>query len=116
MLDGALTGRISLERLSWILSEGTARLYGLFPRKGTIRPGADADLTMVDPEGESVVSNERLHSKHPLSPWDGAHLPGTVTVAVVRGNVVMRGGEPTGEPLGHLVRPVENREAAGSLD
>ncbi len=112
MVDGALAGRISLERLAWVLSEGTARLYGLYPRKGAIRPGSDADFTIVDPEAESVIQNERLHSKHPLSPWDGRRLRGSLKAAVVRGNVVMRDGEPIGDAQGRLARPVSAAEGA----
>jgi allantoinase len=115
MVDGALSGRLSLERLSWVLSEGTARLYGLYPRKGAILPGSDADLTLVDPAGESEVRDERLHSKHPASPWNGTRLRGSLKAAVVRGNIVMRDGEPVGEPQGRLVRPVHARQGAGSV-
>jgi dihydroorotase-like cyclic amidohydrolase len=115
MIDAALTGRLSPERLSWVLSEGTARLYGLYPRKGVIRPGADADFTLVDPDSEFEIRNERLHSKHPLSPWDGRLLRGALTAAVVRGNVVMRDGEPVGDSRGQLVRPaiIQRREPSG---
>jgi allantoinase len=115
MIDAALTGRLSPERLSWVLSEGTARLYGLYPRKGVIRPGADADFTLVDPDSEFEIRNERLHSKHPLSPWDGRLLRGALTAAVVRGNVVMRDGEPVGDSRGQLVRPAitQRREPSG---
>ncbi|WP_228281938.1 amidohydrolase family protein [Rubrobacter marinus] len=51
MVNEVLEGRMSAEKLAWALSEGTARLYGLYPRKGSVRPGADADLTLVDPAG-----------------------------------------------------------------
>ena len=112
MLNEVFEGRLSAERLAWVLSEGTARLYGLFPRKGTIRPGADADLTLVDPTGESVVRNERLHSKHPLSPWNGTRLRGALKAAILRGNLVMRDGEPVGEPRGEHVRSSRSQEVA----
>lgn len=112
MVGEAIGGRLSPERLSWVLSEGTARLYGLYPRKGAILPGTDADLTLVDPEGESVISNERLHSKHPVSPWDGVRVRGALKAAVLRGEVIMRDGEPVGDPRGQLVRPVRSREEA----
>lgn len=112
MVDGALTGNLTLERLSWVLSEGTARLYGLYPQKGSIQPGTDADFTLVDPEGDTHIRNERLHSKQPLSPWDGRHLRGSLKAAVVRGNIVMRDGEAVGEPQGQLVRPFDAKREA----
>jgi dihydroorotase-like cyclic amidohydrolase len=105
-VNEALTGRLSPERLSCVLSEGTARLYGLYPKKGAILSGADADLTIVDREGKSVIENERLHSKHPISSWDRLRLRRALKAGVVRGNAVMRDGEPAGEPRGHLVWPV----------
>lgn len=111
MVDAALTGHLPLERLSWVLSEGTARLYGLYPKKGTIRPGADADFTIVDPDGESEIRNERLHSKQPLSPWHGQRLRGSLKAAVVRGEVVMRDGEPTGAQQGQLITPHKNSQS-----
>lgn len=114
MLNEMLEGRLSAERLAWALSEGTARLYGLYPRKGVIRPGADADLTLVDPAGETVVRNESLHSKHPLSPWNGARLRGALKASILRGSVVMSDGEPVGEPRGELVRASRKHEAAAA--
>jgi len=51
LIDAMLEGQLTSERLAWLLSEGTARVYGLFPRKGAIEPGADADFTLVDPNG-----------------------------------------------------------------
>jgi allantoinase len=110
LLNEVSRGNLSPERLSWVLSEGTARLYGLYPQKGAILPGADADLTLVDPEAEWTVSNERLHSKNPLSPWHGLSGRGVAKLGLVRGRVVMRDGEPVGEPGGQLVRPKSARE------
>jgi allantoinase len=105
LLNEVRKGRLSAERLAWVLSEGTARLYGLYPRKGTIRPGADADFTIVDPEASWTIRNEALRSKNPLSPWDGATGRGVPRFGVLRGRVVMRDGEPQGDPAGQLVRP-----------
>ncbi len=103
MVSAMLAGRIAPEQLAWVLAEGTARLFGL-AAKGVIRPGADADLVIVDPEGETVLENVRLHSKQPLTPWHGRRLKGALTAGILRGQVVMRDGEPIGEPRGRLVR------------
>ena len=103
MLDAAARGQLTYERLAWLLSEGTARLYGLFPRKGAVRPGADADLALVDPDAEWVIDDAHLHSLHPLSPWHGRRGRGAVTLALLRGSVAMREGEPVGEPRGRHV-------------
>jgi dihydroorotase len=104
MLNEVACGRITPERLAWVLSEGTARLYGVFPRKGAIQPGADADITLVDPNAEWTIDNRRLHSKHPLSPWNGLTGHGVPTLSLLRGSVIMRDLEPVSEPRGRLVR------------
>lgn len=109
LLNEVMKGRISPEKLSWVLSEGTARLYRLYPQKGSMQPGTDADFTIVDPRAEWTIRNERLHSKNPLSPWDGFSGRGLARFGVVRGRVVMRDGDPTGEQRGRLVRPARVR-------
>jgi dihydroorotase len=113
LLNEAAAGRITAERLAWVLAEGTARLYGLFPRKGVIQPGADADITLVDPNAEWTIDNRRLHSKHPLSPWNGFTGRGLPMFGLLRGRVIMRDLEPVGEPRGRLVRSTPS-EGAGT--
>jgi allantoinase len=105
MLGAMSEGRISPERLAWVCSEGTARVYGLYPQKGVIRPGSDADLTLVDADAAWRIEDARLHSKHPLSPFAGRQGRGRPVCGVLRGRVIMRDGEPVGEPGGRPVRP-----------
>jgi len=114
MLNEVAGGRVSAERLAWVLAEDTARLYGLYPRKGRIQPGADADLTVVDPEAEWSISNGRLHSKHPLSAWNGVCVRGAPTLSLLRGTVIMRDREPVGEPRGRLVRAMATSETGSA--
>jgi len=109
MVDAMLRGRTSAERLALVLSEGTARLYGLYPQKGAIQPGSDADLTIVDPSATTTIRNERLHSKQKISPWHGQQCRGAITMTVLRGRVIMRDGEPVGEVSGRLIRPAQGR-------
>ncbi|MBO9521347.1 MAG: dihydroorotase family protein [Nocardioidaceae bacterium] len=103
MVDGMVRGRITPQRLASVLSGSTARLYGLWPRKGTLRPGADADLTLVDPEGRTEVTNERMHALNPVTTWDGWTLRGRVVASLLGGTVAMRDGEPVGERRGRFV-------------
>lgn len=103
MLDRMCAGQITPERLSWLLSEGTARLYGLYPRKGVLQPGADADMTVVDPSVEWTIRGERLHSKQQHTPWEGTTVRGAPVVTILRGSVVMRDREPVGDARGRLV-------------
>jgi N-acyl-D-aspartate/D-glutamate deacylase len=117
MVDAMLRGQLAPERLAHTLSEGTARLYGLYPRKGALQVGSDADFTLVDPEGSTPIDQTRLHSKQPLSPWHGRTLRGAIRLAILRGQVIARDGEPVGEPRGRLVRAVHVASPpAGDLD
>ena len=104
MIDRMCAGRITPERLSWVLSEGTARLYGLYPRKGVIQPGADADMTLVDPSAQWTIRGERLHSVQRHTPLEGMELRGSPVLSLLRGSVVMTDREPLGEERGQLVR------------
>jgi dihydroorotase len=104
MVDAMLRGQLGAERLAWVLAEGTARLYGLYPRKGALEEGSDADFTLVDPSARTVVDQRRLHSKQPQSPWHGRELRGRIAMTILRGEVIARDGEPVGPPRGRLVR------------
>ncbi|HLZ29177.1 MAG TPA: dihydroorotase [Chloroflexota bacterium] len=104
LVDAMLGGRLTPERLSAVLSEETARLYGLYPHKGAIEAGNDADFTLVDPTATTLVDATRFHSKEPQSPWHGRRLRGAVDRTILRGLTVGRRGEPVGEPVGRLVR------------
>lgn len=112
LIDAMLRGRISATQLADVLSTSTARLYGLYPRKGTIRPGSDADLTIVDPTASRTIRNEDLVAKQPVSPWNGTQLRGTACAAVLRGEVVMRDGQPVGERRGRFVAADHSRSVA----
>jgi allantoinase len=103
MVDAMVRGRLSATRLAAVLSSSTARLYGLYPRKGAILPGSDADFTIVDPTATRTIRNENLVAKQPISPWHGTELRGLPCAAVLRGVVVMQDGEPIGDRRGHYV-------------
>jgi allantoinase len=115
MLNEMAAGRLTPERLAWVLSESTARLYGIYPHNGGIRPGGDADLTLVDPTATRTISNDALHAKQPVSPWNGVTVTGVPTLSVLRGEVIMRDGEPVGEPRGRLVRALWAGDGTGGV-
>lgn len=103
---GAVTeGRISLPQAALLLSENPARLFGLYPRKGVIRAGADADFTVVDLDREQVLSRDQLLSKNSIAPFHGLKVRGVPTAAFLRGRQIMQDGRPLGEPTGRLLRP-----------
>ena len=107
LVDAMLQGRTTPERFTEVISTATAKLYGLFPRKGVIQPGSDADLTIIDPQGETKIRNENLRAKQPVSPWHGFDLRGAVECVVLRGEVAWRDGQPVGSRRGRFV-PAEH--------
>lgn len=103
MIDALLRGKTTVERFAEVMSTSTAKLYGLYPRKGAIRPGSDADLTIVDPAASRTVRNENLVAKQPVSPWNTFELTGAPTEVVLRGQIAMRDGKAVGEHRGQFV-------------
>jgi dihydropyrimidinase len=98
---GVNQGRIGIERLAELTSYNTARIFGMHPKKGTIQPGSDADLTIVDLDLEKKVTPELLQSYSDYTIYDGYRLKGWPVVTVVRGRVVMEDGQVDSKSLGH---------------
>jgi dihydroorotase (multifunctional complex type) len=92
LLDGAYAGRISYERVVAAYSEGPARLYGVFPRKGSLQPGADADVVLVDPERRWTVADADILSKAGWSPFAGRTLTGGAVRTFLRGREIAADG------------------------
>jgi allantoinase len=89
----------------WV-AEAPARELGLHPRKGAIQVGADADLVLVDPEADTVVSARRMHSRQRHGPLEGQRFRFAVRAVYSRGELVARDGEPVGPTgRGRLVTP-----------
>jgi len=86
------------------MAAAPARLAGCEMRKGRIAPGFDADFVAFDPEREFVVTEERLHYRHPLSPYMGEKLRGVVKATYLRGKPVFLEGEFPGKPAGREFR------------
>jgi allantoinase len=89
--EGCNKKRISLERLVEITSTAPAKRYGLYPKKGCLRIGSDADLVATDLKKEWELKNEDLLSKNALSPFDGWKLKGRVEKTFLRGKLVYDG-------------------------
>ena len=97
------SGRLALEDYVRVSSEGPARAWGIWPRKGAIQVGSDADLTLVDLGRTGRIRDADLHSKEPLTPYDGLETTGAPVVTILRGRVVMRDGSLVGRPAGAFV-------------
>ena len=95
---GVATGRLSLPRFVELTSTAAARLFGLYPRKGTIAVGSDADLVVLDPQARRVIDGRSMQSRAGYSVYDGTTVTGWPRYTVSRGEVVLDGGEVTAPP------------------
>jgi dihydropyrimidinase len=87
--SGVSTGRLSLERFVQLVATNPARLMGLYPRKGTLAPGSDADIVLFDPGKRWTVSLDTLHMDTDYTCWEGWELTGKPRTVVLRGTVVI---------------------------
>jgi dihydropyrimidinase len=106
--QGVNAGRLSLERAAAVTSANNAKAYDLYPRKGTIRVGSDADLAIVDLEETKTVTPELLRSAADYSMYEGWELTGWPTYTIVRGRIAYDGEAVTAEPGDgtHIDRPI----------
>jgi dihydropyrimidinase len=79
--------------LAELMSENPARIFGLWPRKGAIDLGADADLVLWDPDGTTVISAQQLHSRSGYSLYAGQRLTGKHVATLSRGRLMARDGD-----------------------
>jgi dihydropyrimidinase len=93
---GVRTGKISWNRYVELTSTSPAKIFGLFPRKGTIAPGSDADIVVFDPEKKQTLSAKTLHMKVDYNPYEGREVSGVSEVVLSRGRVVVEKGKFTG--------------------
>jgi dihydropyrimidinase len=97
---GVRAGRISLNRFVELTSTSPAKIFGLFPKKGTIAPGSDADIVVFDPNRKHVLSAKTLHMKVDYNPYEGREVTGAADTVLSRGKVIIENGKFTGKP-GH---------------
>lgn len=93
---GVVGGRISLNRFVEITSTNPARIFGLFPRKGTIAVGSDADIVIFDPDEEMTISAKTHHMRVDYSCYEGMKVRGVTKTVLSRGEVVIEEGEYVG--------------------
>jgi dihydropyrimidinase len=96
--EGVATGRISLDQFVDLTSANAARLFGLYPRKGAIAVGSDADLALWDPQESRTVDGARMRSRADYSVYDGWQVQGWPRVVIQRGQVLLADGEILARP------------------
>lgn len=97
---GVKTGRIDLMTMVDSCSTQAAKIFGMYPRKGVVAPGSDADIVVYNPEAEGVFTHGDAHSKTDYSGYEGMTRLGAPHLVTLRGKVVARDGEFTGDPGG----------------
>ena len=96
LLNGVNEGWLSLERLAEVSSENPARIFGLYPKKGAIRVGSDADLVIVDLDKVVTIRNEDQITRCGWTPYDGYVVRGVPIMSILRGRVIMEDGDVVG--------------------
>lgn len=97
MINAVSQGKITANQLAAVLSENTAKLYGLYPRKGSVLVGTDADFTIVDMDLEKTIHMEDMYSISKVTAFDGFQVKGFPVQTIVRGRTVMKDGKLTCE-------------------
>jgi dihydropyrimidinase len=95
---GVREGRISMNRFVELTSTNVAKRFGLYPRKGTIAPGSDADIVVWDPDKKLTISASTHHSNVNYNLFEGTQVQGAPEVVLVRGQVIVEGNELVGKP------------------
>jgi dihydropyrimidinase len=103
--EGVSKGRISLQKFVEVSSTNAAKIFGMFPRKGTISIGADADLVLIDPEKKHTISAATHHMNVDYSGYEGWELTGKIETVLLRGQVAVDAGEAkVGRGYGQFIR------------
>ena len=100
LYQGVVDGKLSLARWVETIATTPARMFGLYPKKGIIAPGSDADIVIYDPNGRTRISVETHHMNMDYSAWEGWEIDGKVDTVISRGDVISSGGEYSGH-AGH---------------
>jgi dihydropyrimidinase len=108
---GVRAGRISLNPMVELLWTNPSRYFGLYPRKGTIALGSDADLVVFDPEQKVTISAATHHSKSDYNTFEAVEVTGTPEAVLLRGRVLVEGDELVTQPgVGDFIRRARFRE------
>ena len=108
LTEGVNKGRITMQKLVEVMCENPAKLFRIFPKKGTLQVGADADVVLVDLNKEYTVDAAKFHSVVKHSPFNGFAVKGAPVLTMVRGTVVAENGEVVAQPgHGKMVQPIK---------
>lgn len=95
--EGVMKGKIGINRFVEVCCTNPAKLFGMYPKKGTIAPGSDGDIVIIDPEREVTLTQNMLHSNADYTAYEGFRLKGYPVLTISRGEIVAKDGEFTGQ-------------------
>lgn len=95
--EGVAKGRLTMHRLVETLCTSPSRIYGLYPQKGALLPGADADLVILNPDASGVLIHSQMHGAVDYTAYEGMKIQGEIRLVMQRGNVIAKDGRFTGE-------------------
>ena len=87
--EGVLKGRITLNEFVALTSTNASKIYGLYPRKGSLAIGSDADITIWDPKWERTIKQDMLHDNMDYTPYEGMEVTGWPRTVIIRGKVAV---------------------------
>ena len=96
LYEGVRTGKLALQHFVDLIATAPAKLFGLYPRKGTIAPGSDADLVIFNPERKMTITAATQHQHVDYTPYEGMQVQGVPETVLLRGGVIVRDGEYVG--------------------
>lgn len=102
--EGVMKGRIDLSRFVALTATNHAKTYGLYPRKGTIAVGSDADIAIWNPDARRTIRHADLHDAADYTPYEGIEIQGWPETVILRGKPVVDGGELHAERLGSVIQ------------
>jgi allantoinase len=104
--EGVEKGKISMNDLSRVLMENPAKIFGLYPKKGILAPGSDADIVVFNPREKWEVKGEDMHTTAKWTPYEDMQITGKVETTIVRGKITYHEGKIIGEKgYGKFVHP-----------
>lgn len=95
--EGVAKGRISISDMVRVLCAEPSRIYGLYPKKGVIQPGADGDIVIFDPKRENIITHATLHSAVDYTCYEGFKVQGAIDLVMQRGNVIVKNNQFLGK-------------------
>ncbi len=109
--EGVMKGRISINKFVEVTSTNPAKIYGMYPQKGTIAVGSDADIVIIDKDKEVTITKSMLHENVDYTPYEGIKVKGYPVMTIVRGKVIVKDNEFIGEEgYGRFIKRYKNDE------